>query len=185
MTFVLDTYDSKTQIAPFPYFNKPIDYSNQTPAGENVVELIGKNMIFGEGAHHEKDTFYELLKNNPRLKDKTLHLVHRKNFKENAHQKVFFLGPEDSEKLLKSFMESGDANSVFVLKPHPYRWDNEKINTFSKMISESGFQLVNAHQYLWQKRATGFLYWSESSLTSWGQELLAEILVEDLRGKHD
>jgi hypothetical protein len=185
MTFVLDAYDSKTQIAPYPYFNQPIEYSNQTPAGENVVELIGKNMIFGEGAHHEKDAFYELLKSNSRLKDKTFHLVYRKNFKENAYQKVFFLGPEDSEEQLKSFMESGDANSVFVFKPHPYKWDNEKMNIFSKMISENGFQLINAHQYLWQRRATGFLYWSESSLTSWGQELLAEIVEEGLRVTHD
>ncbi len=185
ITYVIDFYDSKAQINPFPYANKLIEYSNQMPAGENIIELVGENMIFGEGADHEKDALFELLKKNSRLRNKTFHLIHRKNFKENGNQKVFFLSSMDTLNQLKSFMESGEANSIFVLKPHPYGWDKEKMNLFSKLITENGFELINAHQYLWQRRITGFLFWSDTSLTSWGQELLAEVIEEGLNAKDD
>ncbi len=180
LTFLLDFYDSKSQVEPFPYMDIPYRHKSMIGEGENVVQLIGKNMIFGEGALTEKSSFLKRLSKNPRLNGMKFNLVHRDDFKTGPERKIFFIDPEDNESRLKTYMESGDANSVFVFKPHPYHWDSEKMAMFSRLIKENGFLEINAHQYLWQRRSTGFLFWSEHSLTSWGQELLSEALEEGL-----
>ncbi|TNF01495.1 MAG: hypothetical protein EP326_04160 [Deltaproteobacteria bacterium] len=185
MSFVLDFFDSKTQPEPFPYMTSPVKYSSSPAMDGEVIELIGKDMIFGAGAHSVNDSLLHRLNNSPRLKQNKFRLVPVHEFKTGPERKIFFLGSNDSEEELKKYMESGDANSIFVFKPHPYHWDVQKMESFSKLISENGFKLINAHQYLWQRRSTGFLFWSESSLTSWGQELLFEALEEGLNESYE
>jgi len=185
MSFTLDIYDSKTQVTPFPHMKKMVKFSSTKVEGENILELVGQTMIFGEGAHHSKDSFLNQLKKNPRLKSHSFRLVHRDDFELNQNRKAFFIYPQDTKDDLQKLMESSDANSLFVLIPHPYHWDTEKMTEFTKQIGENGFQLINAHQYLWQRKATGFLFWSEGALTSWGQELLAEAVEEGLNLIHE
>ncbi|MCO4793202.1 MAG: hypothetical protein KC493_05810 [Bacteriovoracaceae bacterium] len=178
LSFGFNQYKSKAKNDVFSVHIKKKLYAMKIPSREGKkVKIMGKYQASGNGAlyfHHSipiRLSLKESLKSYAFTFNKDIELD------KDSFLNIVFIDSSETIPLVNKKLKGFEGLVLIVIEARPA---GDKIPLRTEFELPNNVKIANLHQFLWSQKETGFLFWGDEELTSWGQNLASQFLEKEI-----